>query len=199
MNMKKKSGTVAPKIQNCKDDLVVFYTGRRKDRKTSYKALSRLRGTGEAVEDGFKIVNGGLEKYSLRMGQERRVVNNTKPSNFSNVVLIDSGGASTRVRVMRESKLKRPRVPVDYLSEDKTREQFRKLNEAEIGFLESQVPDQAASATRAAFWDALAHGQTVVCADGDQLIELRADGSKRFIKTLKPNISLPIGTEIKIK
>ncbi|RYG70137.1 hypothetical protein EON80_08485 [bacterium] len=78
-------------------------------------------------------------------------------------------------------------------------EETRTLSEEEIDFLESQIPAQAVAATQAAFWDALTRGEKVLVAEGNQLIEISPDGSKRFIENLAPNVTLPIGKEIIVK
>ena len=63
--------------------------------------------------------------------------------------------------------------------------------EAELDFLESQIPAMAEAATRSAFWNALTRGQTVLVAEGDDLVEISPDGTRRFIKKLPPNVPVP--------
>jgi hypothetical protein len=72
------------------------------------------------------------------------------------------------------------------------------LSEAEIEALEAQIPALAEAATRAAFEDALARGHSVVCARGDELVEIAPDGTVRWLKSLPPNVSLPVGTVIEL-
>lgn len=62
------------------------------------------------------------------------------------------------------------------------------LSDAQIDFLESQIPIMAQAATQAAFWNTLTRGHSAVCAEGDDLVEIAPDGTRRFIKTLEPNV-----------
>lgn len=71
------------------------------------------------------------------------------------------------------------------------------LSEAEIDYLENQIPSQARSATQAACWETLTRGHSVVCAQGDELVELFPDGTRRAIKTLPHKVELPTG-EIRV-
>lgn len=68
--------------------------------------------------------------------------------------------------------------------------------EAELDFLESQIPALAEAATRTAFWNALTRGQSVLVAEGDDLIEISPDGSRRFVKKLAPNVPAPIDAKL---
>lgn len=70
------------------------------------------------------------------------------------------------------------------------------LSDAELDFLEQQVPSQATAATRAAFWNALTRGQSVMCAQGDELYEIAPDGSRHFVKKLEANVLLPAGIDL---
>ena len=71
------------------------------------------------------------------------------------------------------------------------------LSEAEIDFLEQQIPAQAKAATQAAHWETLTLGHSVVGAQGDELVETFPDGTRRVIKSLPPKVQLPAG-EIRV-
>ncbi len=73
------------------------------------------------------------------------------------------------------------------------------LSEAEISFLETQVPAMAEAATQKAYWDALSRGRSVVCTRGDELIEVAPDGTHRVIDTLETVPSLPVGTTFSLR
>ena len=73
------------------------------------------------------------------------------------------------------------------------------LSDEEIDFLGTQIPAQAVAATQAAFWSALTSGQSVVCADGDELYEIFPDGSRRFIKSLPRTVLLTADTKLILK
>ncbi len=74
-----------------------------------------------------------------------------------------------------------------------------KLTEKEIDFLEQQIPELAALATRKAYWDALSNGLSVTIAEDGKLIEVFPDGSKKFIKNIPPRIKMEIKNPILIK
>lgn len=71
------------------------------------------------------------------------------------------------------------------------------LAEPEIDFLETQIPAQAKAATQAAYWETLTRGHSVVCAEGNELVEVSPDGTRQVIKSLPPKVKLPAG-EIRI-
>ena len=73
-----------------------------------------------------------------------------------------------------------------------------KLSEKEIDFLEQQIPELAALATRKAYWDALSSGQSVMIAEDGKLIEVFPDGSKKFIKNIAPRVRIDIKNPIVI-
>ena len=58
------------------------------------------------------------------------------------------------------------------------------LTEKEITFLESHIPELTEKATQRAYYQTLAAGHKVVISDGDQIVEVSPDGSRRVIKHL---------------
>lgn len=73
------------------------------------------------------------------------------------------------------------------------------LSEAEIGFLETQIPAMAQVATQTAFWSALTRGQSVVCQSGNELVEIAPDGKRTFLDVLEKGPSLPVGTRLSLR
>lgn len=55
------------------------------------------------------------------------------------------------------------------------------LTEKEIDYLEQQIPELAELATRQAFWQTLASGDSVLIAEDGFLIEIRPDGSRTIV------------------
>ena len=62
---------------------------------------------------------------------------------------------------------------------------MKRLSEAELDFLEQQIPALAAAAVTVAYYEALARGDSVLQVEGDELIEQFPDGTKRFVKKLE--------------
>ena len=60
----------------------------------------------------------------------------------------------------------------------------------ELDFLESHIPSLANSATRKAYLDTLASGLSVTKVIKNKIYEVFPDGTKRFIKDIKPSIKL---------
>ena len=58
------------------------------------------------------------------------------------------------------------------------------LSEKEISYLEEQIPQLAEYATKQAYWQTLASGDSVMIADDGKLIEVSPDGSRKFIKEI---------------
>jgi hypothetical protein len=58
------------------------------------------------------------------------------------------------------------------------------LSEKTIQYVEDQIPEMAEQATRQAFWNTLATGNSVIVAQQGQLWEVYPDGSRRFIKDI---------------
>ena len=66
----------------------------------------------------------------------------------------------------------------------------RPLSEAELDFLEEQIPELAVAAGKAAFVRTLASGQSTLVAEGDAIYEVFPDGSKRLVKKLASSIAI---------
>ena len=58
------------------------------------------------------------------------------------------------------------------------------LTEKELDFLEQQIPVLAETATKQAYWQTLASGDSVMIAENGQLIEISPDGSRKVLKEI---------------
>ena len=58
------------------------------------------------------------------------------------------------------------------------------LTEKELDFLEQQIPVLAETATKQAYWQTLASGDSVMIAENGQLIEVSPDGSRKVLKEI---------------
>lgn len=58
------------------------------------------------------------------------------------------------------------------------------LSEEIIQYVENQIPEMAEHATRQAFWNTLASGNSVIIAQKGKLWEVYPDGTRRFIKDI---------------
>lgn len=58
------------------------------------------------------------------------------------------------------------------------------LSEKALQYLEEQIPELAEYATRQAYWQTLASGDSVVIAQDGQLIEVFPDGRRKVIKEI---------------
>jgi hypothetical protein len=68
-----------------------------------------------------------------------------------------------------------------------------KLGEEAIQHLEEHMPELFAAAVTQAYWAALADGHNVVQREGDDLVEVSPDGTRRVIKPLPPMVSVEPG------
>jgi hypothetical protein len=64
------------------------------------------------------------------------------------------------------------------------------LNEKEVTYLENQIPILAEYATKQAFWQALASGDSVLIAEDGKLIEVFPDGSRIFKKEIEKPVKV---------
>ncbi|MCU0470014.1 MAG: hypothetical protein MUF58_15575 [Arcicella sp.] len=64
------------------------------------------------------------------------------------------------------------------------------LNENEIDYLEQQIPILAETATKQAFWQTLASGDSVIIAKDGELIEVFPDGTRKVIKNIEKPIKV---------
>jgi hypothetical protein len=70
------------------------------------------------------------------------------------------------------------------------------LNEKMIDFLEEHLPELMATATKQAYWQTLASGQSVLIAEDGKLIRVFPDGTKEFVKDIAKPQSATIGETI---
>lgn len=71
------------------------------------------------------------------------------------------------------------------------------LNDKTLDYLEEHLPELMATATKQAYWQTLASGQSVLIAENGNLIEVFPDGTRTVIKTItKP---IPGATPEKIR
>lgn len=69
------------------------------------------------------------------------------------------------------------------------------LNDKTLDYLEEHLPELMATATKQAYWQTLASGQSVLVAEAGKLIEVFPDGSRMFIKDIpKPTTAARPGT-----
>ena len=71
-----------------------------------------------------------------------------------------------------------------------------KLNDKMIDYLEEHLPELMATATKQAYWQTLASGQSVLIAESGHLVEVFPDGSKKYIKEIAKPLSATIGERI---
>ncbi len=74
-----------------------------------------------------------------------------------------------------------------------------KLDDEAIDYLEQFIPELAAIATRQAYLQALASGESVLIAENGQLIEVFPNGTKKVIKQLEPPVHIAVGSKFEIK
>jgi hypothetical protein len=70
------------------------------------------------------------------------------------------------------------------------------LTDQMIDFLESHFPELMATATKQAYWQTLASGQSVLIAEAGNLIEVFPDGTKKIIKKIGQPLPATIGEKI---
>ena len=69
------------------------------------------------------------------------------------------------------------------------------LNDKTLDYLEQHLPELMATATKQAYWQTLASGQSVLIAEDGNLIEVFPDGTKQVIKAIaKPGKGKPFET-----
>ena len=72
------------------------------------------------------------------------------------------------------------------------------LNDKMIDYLEEHLPELMATATKQAYWQTLASGQSVLIAENGKLIEVFPDGTKKFVKDIIKPQSATIGEKIRL-
>lgn len=65
-----------------------------------------------------------------------------------------------------------------------------KDDEKVIDYLEQQIPELAAAATKIAYWQALASGSSVLISENGEIVEVFPDGTRRFVKKTDPHIKI---------
>lgn len=60
----------------------------------------------------------------------------------------------------------------------------------ELDFLESHIPTLANSATRKVYLDTLSAGLSITKVIEDKIYEVFPDGTKKFIKNIKPSVKV---------
>ncbi len=108
--MKKKPVAVAPKMTIRTGDSVVVLSGKYKDRTQPRKVLSVLRDKGKVIVEGVNVVKDMPKKQ--QGGADQGITEKTMPIDASNLMLVDSKGVPTRVRLVKGEDGKRTRVSV---------------------------------------------------------------------------------------
>ena len=67
-----------------------------------------------------------------------------------------------------------------------------------LDFLETQIPALAKSAVTAAYWNALASGQSVLETDDGAIYEVFPDGTRRLVKKIAPPVPVAYGQKFAI-
>lgn len=66
------------------------------------------------------------------------------------------------------------------------------LDDKMLDYLEEHLPELMATATKQAYWQTLASGQSVLVAEAGKLVEVFPDGTRTFIKAIaKPTVGVP--------
>ncbi len=72
------------------------------------------------------------------------------------------------------------------------------LKEEVIKYLESHIPEMVDGATRQAYWQTLASGDSVLVTDNGHIVEVFPDGTRKIVKKIEPLIAIEIGKKIEI-
>lgn len=72
------------------------------------------------------------------------------------------------------------------------------LNEESLTYLEEHIPELFSAAVKQAYWGALASGSSVLQRDGDALVEVFPDGTRRFVEPLPPRTIVEPGSRAKL-
>lgn len=68
-----------------------------------------------------------------------------------------------------------------------------KMDEKEIDYLEAQIPELAEAATKAAYWQALSSGDSVLISDDGVIKEMFPDGTFKIIEKNAPFVRVTKG------
>lgn len=66
-----------------------------------------------------------------------------------------------------------------------------KISEKALDYLESHIPDLALTATKQAYWQALASGSSVLVSQEGYIMEVFPDGTTQIIKKIQPFVETP--------
>ncbi|MDQ2731214.1 MAG: hypothetical protein M3Y56_06110 [Armatimonadota bacterium] len=70
------------------------------------------------------------------------------------------------------------------------------MTEAELDYLEAQIPALAQAASTIAYWGALAAGCTVLVAENGAIYRVFPDGSRKFVQSIAPPTTVEKGKKI---
>ncbi|WP_227657632.1 hypothetical protein, partial [Candidatus Magnetaquicoccus inordinatus] len=71
------------------------------------------------------------------------------------------------------------------------------IPEQTMQFLEEHIPDLAEPAFKQAYWQALASGSSVLEVEGNQIVEVFPDGTRKLIKQIKQ--AIPVTPDMMIR
>ncbi|MDH0732929.1 hypothetical protein N5F23_04970 [Pseudomonas sichuanensis] len=77
--------------------------------------------------------------------------------------------------------------------------QKKKLSDAALEYLESQIPKMAAAATRLAYYRAVAAGHTVVTVEQDRIVATHADGQVEVLVESRPRRKVQKGQVLTVR
>lgn len=72
------------------------------------------------------------------------------------------------------------------------------LNEEALQLLEQEIPKLAQGATKQAYVEALASGNSVIKVVKNQLVEYFADGTFKVLKNMQPSIKVETGSTVRL-
>jgi hypothetical protein len=68
-------------------------------------------------------------------------------------------------------------------------------HDAKIDYLEQHIPELAEAAGTQAYWASLAAGNDVLVIEEGEIYRVSPDGSRTFVKTTDPPVTLDTGAE----
>ena len=72
------------------------------------------------------------------------------------------------------------------------------MEEGDLDFLEQAIPELADAAFNRAYWEAIAAGFIVLETEGEQLVEIHPNGTKKVIKQIPPRVPVKKCSKIEI-
>jgi hypothetical protein len=72
------------------------------------------------------------------------------------------------------------------------------LSEKAIDYIEQHLPELMATATKQAYWQTLASGNSVLIAENGKLMRVQPDGTKEYIEDLEMPLKVKKGSKITI-